>query len=67
MICGYVDNNHLPTNAPAGDGGGYFVVKNSWGTYHGDCGFVYLPYNYMRDYGTSMIALTGIRGNLNVT
>jgi C1A family cysteine protease len=25
---------------------GYFIVKNSWGTDSGDCGFYYLDYGY---------------------
>ena len=36
VICGYIDKE------------GYFVVRNSWGTYFGDKGYCYLPYEYFR-------------------
>lgn len=33
-----------------GSGGGYFIIKNSWGTSYGDDGFAYLPYNWVDKY-----------------
>jgi hypothetical protein len=54
-ICavGMIDNtdlaNVLPA-APAGQGGGYVIVKNSWGNCWGDGGFIYVPYQAMMDY-----------------
>ncbi len=30
------------------EGGGYLIVKNSWGTGFGDKGYVYLPYAYVQ-------------------
>ncbi len=30
------------------DGGGYLIVKNSWGTSFGDKGYIYLPYGYVQ-------------------
>jgi hypothetical protein len=48
LITGLIDNEDLPPGAPAGDGGGYFIVKNSWGHCYGDTGYVYLPYTWVR-------------------
>jgi hypothetical protein len=48
LITGLIDNDDLPPGAPAGDGGGYFIVKNSWGHCYGDAGYVYLPYDWVR-------------------
>lgn len=40
FIVGYQDN-------PLWSGGGYFIIKNSWGTWWGDKGFFYMPYSYL--------------------
>lgn len=60
LITGYVDNDDLPTGAPEGAGGGYFVVKNSWGVGSGDQGYWYVPYEWARRWGTGMIAVTAV-------
>jgi Papain family cysteine protease len=61
-ICavGFIDNADLASvlaTAPPGQGGGYFIVKNSWGNCWGDGGFLYLPYQAMTDYAAGAIAL----------
>ncbi|GGR28547.1 C1 family peptidase [Deinococcus ruber] len=60
-LVGYVTNDELHAalpSAPSGAGGGYFILKNSWGTCFGDGGYVYLPWNWMNKY--SGAALTGL-------
>ena len=51
LAVGFVANADLPAGAPAdGDGEGYFVIKNSWGTDYGDCGFSYLSHEFVRNW-----------------
>jgi Papain family cysteine protease len=38
----------------AQSGGGYFVVKNSWGYCMGDAGLVYIPVNWAKEYFTQV-------------
>lgn len=59
-IVGHVDNADLPANVQKGAGGGYFIIKNSWGKCKGDLGFYYAPYDWVSKWGTSMIALTNV-------
>lgn len=40
FVCGYVDDKKWR-------GGGYLIIKNSWGTEWGDKGFFYMPYAYV--------------------
>ncbi len=47
LLVGFVDNADLPANAPAAADRGYYIAKNSWGTNWGDCGFVYIPGEYL--------------------
>jgi hypothetical protein len=47
-VVGYMDNSDLATNAstasvPPAAGGGYLIVKNSWGACAGDVGYYYVP------------------------
>jgi len=53
LIVGFVTNQMLVDMAlvaAPGDGGGYFIVKNSWSNCWGDGGFFYAPYSFVRDY-----------------
>jgi C1A family cysteine protease len=56
-VAGWVENADLPSAAPDGSGGGYFVLKNSWGEGAGDCGYYYVPYDYMLEYARSLTAV----------
>ncbi len=40
-LVGYVNDSSV-------EDGGYFIVKNSWGTSWGDKGYAYMPYSYCR-------------------
>jgi len=48
IVTGLIDNTQLPAGAPAGDGGGYVIMKNSWGSCYGDGGYVYVPYTWFK-------------------
>jgi hypothetical protein len=49
LVVGFLSNDELGTpGAPANvPGGGYFIVKNSWGCGAGDGGFYYVPAAYV--------------------
>ncbi|MDC0675301.1 C1 family peptidase [Nannocystis radixulma] len=56
-VVGTIDNAQLAIarpGAPAGDGGGYLILKNSWGSCAGDGGFFYMSYNTMALYAYAM-------------
>ncbi|MFN8545221.1 MAG: C1 family peptidase [Candidatus Binatia bacterium] len=49
LVTGFIDNTQLPAGAPAGAGGGYLIVKNSWGACWADAGYIYIPYQWIKD------------------
>lgn len=53
-VMGFVDNENLPAGTPPGAGGGYFIVKNSWGKCWKDGGYIYLPYTWVENYAYSL-------------
>jgi Papain family cysteine protease len=58
LIVGFVPDASA-TFAPAvagGTGGGFFVIRNSWGCDYGDGGYAYVPVSYARRFFTSLTA-----------
>lgn len=62
-MVGYIDNNMIPSNLniTPGSGGGYFIIKNSYGKCFGDMGFAYLPYDWVRRFGTAMVSINNVQ------
>lgn len=60
LVTGFVDNKDLPREIAPGAGGGYLIIKNSWGTGYGDSGYAYLSYDWVRKWGRTMNAVTDV-------
>jgi C1A family cysteine protease len=56
QVVGFISNAEIgPPGSPANvPGGGYFIVKNSWGCGAGDAGFYYVPADYVQYRFTSL-------------
>lgn len=61
-VVGHLDNADIPAGSkiPPGAGGGWFILKNSWGACWADCGYAYAPYAWVLKWGTSLIAVTNV-------
>jgi len=57
LIVGFVPKLSLPEGAPAPVGSGYFIVRNSWGTGRGDCGYEYIDEAWLRRHVTGLTTL----------
>ena len=54
-ISGYGLDDSVP-------GGGYFIIKNSWGKNCGDKGYQYMPFNYCMNGGSQYCIMWDIQG-----
>jgi hypothetical protein len=60
LLVGWVPNALLPLGAPPGDGGGYFIVKNSWGSNYGDGGYIYVSADWFALWTTGIYRLSQV-------
>lgn len=61
-IVGYISNSDLESkmSVPTGSGGGYFIIKNSYGAWFGDDGYVYLPVDWVKANAYAMYVVPGL-------
>ncbi len=59
QIVGFLSNEDMRSfgNTPKIGGGGYFIVKNSWGCSSGDGGYYYVPADYVEQIFKSLSVL----------
>ncbi len=57
LISGFIPNHLRPPGAPEGEGGGLFIMKNSWGRCAGDAGYYYLPADWVKAHAFNMTAV----------
>lgn len=50
VLLGFIPNSKLPAGVAPASEKGFFIVKNSWGTWNGDCGYYYVDYKYLRNF-----------------
>jgi C1A family cysteine protease len=67
-IVGYVSNQDIAANpntasATPAPGGGYFIIKNSWGAYNGDAGYYYMPVDYLKANAQEVIVVSSFNQN----
>jgi C1A family cysteine protease len=58
VILGFVPNNKLPAGVSPAKEKGFFIVKNSWGTWNGDCGYYYVDYKYLKKFAKGIYTVT---------
>ncbi len=62
-VTGFVTNQRLAQelpDAPPGQGGGYLVVKNSWGSCWSDGGYIYVPFDWAKKWMGGSYALHSV-------
>ncbi len=60
LAVGFVDNKDLPRGVSPGGGGGYLIIRNSWGSGWGDGGYAYLSYDWLKKWCRAMTVVTGV-------
>lgn len=50
VLLGFIPNDKLPAGVTPASEKGFFILKNSWGTWNGDCGYYYMDYKYLRNF-----------------
>ena len=62
-IIGFISNDDLRQklpDAPPASGAGYFIIKNSWSTCHGDGGYYYVPWDYVKAQAVDVFNINGV-------
>jgi hypothetical protein len=67
-VVAYIDNTQLESNPVTkglpldlkNDGGGYFVIKNSWGECYGDAGYAYMPISYLQSRASDVTLIESV-------
>ena len=61
-VTGYLANSQIsnPAYLKPGEGGGYLIVKNSWGCAVGDGGYMYLAYQWVIDQAKDATAIVDV-------
>ncbi len=67
-IVGYVSNEDIAANpntasATPASGGGYFIIKNSWGAAYGDAGYLYMPVDYLKANAFELAVISSVNKN----
>ena len=57
LILGFVPNEKLPSGVAPAKEKGFFIVKNSWGTWNGDCGYYYVDYKYFKKHASGLFTV----------
>lgn len=66
-LVGYLSNSKIQEklfNAPSGQGGGYFILKNSWGTCYGDGGLIYIPVKWAKNFFKNITVFRASKSNI---
>jgi hypothetical protein len=65
-VVGYINNGQIPFDSDLvdGAGGGYLIIKNSWGCGSGDGGYMYLSYDWVEDQAHGAYAVSSVASSV---